>query len=176
MKFLRVVLPVLVVFSLLVSGCNSSVPAKEQNTLPTSAPTASILPTSIPTVISGEQAPNTVSVKVVPKRPLSLQKKSTIFLKGVATGSEYVEFVIKGKIFDLKQIELAWDEKSNVIVEKRVVKTISRLNNQVVVIKTVEPEGIPIEKVTWKSETGKKYEYVISYNGVEGSSKYFIIN
>jgi len=123
-------------------------------------------------------ATTTISVKVTNQKPPSLKKANTVLLKGIADAELYVEFVIKGEIFDFKQIELAFNSKTAETFDKRTVKTISYLKDQTVVIHTVEPEGIPIERVTWKSKTGRVYEYTISYNGYEGldgSSKYFII-
>ncbi len=46
--------------------------------------------------------------------------------------------------------------------EKEVVKRFEKLKDQIVVIKTYQPEGIPSEKIKWKSRSGKAYEYVIS--------------
>jgi hypothetical protein len=81
-------------------------------------------------------------------------------------GAEYIEVIVTGEIFDFEQIELILNESKNVIEEKETIKTIKKLENQTLVIKTAQLEGIPAEKIKWKSRTGKTYEYVIQENSL----------
>ncbi len=103
-----------------------------------------------------------VIIKATYEKPLSLKNKNTILLDGVIEGEEYIEVIIKGEIFDFEQATLNWDESVNGLKEKEVVKRFEKLKDQIVVIKTYQPEGIPSEKIKWKSRSGKAYEYVIS--------------
>jgi hypothetical protein len=46
-------------------------------------------------------------------------------------------------------------------VEKDTLNKFDKLTNQIIVISTYIPEGIPSEKIRWKSVNGKAYEYII---------------
>jgi hypothetical protein len=102
-----------------------------------------------------------VIVKALYEKPLSLENKNTILLEGLIEGEEYIEIVVRGEIFDFEQVELIWDEEENDLKEKETVKRIEKLKDQTIVIKTYQPEGIPTEKIKWKSRSGKTYEYII---------------
>ena len=113
-----------------------------------------------------------VTIKASFERPLSLTNKDTILLNGLIEGQEYIEVIVNGEIFDFQQIALIWDENKNELKEKEIVKTIEKLSNQTLVIKTYHPEGIPTEKIKWKSRTGKSYEYIIQQSSL-GDTQHF---
>jgi len=108
-----------------------------------------------------------VIIKTYYEKPVSLKNKDTILLKGVQQGEEYIEVTVIGEIFDFEQITLTWDESKSELKEKEVVKSFKSFKNQTLVIKTYQPEGIPTEKIKWKSTTGKTYEYLIAESSLD---------
>lgn len=106
-----------------------------------------------------------VTIKSYYKEPESLKDKQTIILNGVSEG-EFVELVVEGEILDFEHVKLEWDESQSSVKEKETLKSFDRLINQTIVIKTYIPEGIPSEKLKWKSSLGKAYEYIIRENGM----------
>ena len=111
--------------------------------------------------VNSETPQEEVLIKASLDKPLSLEDKNTILLEGLLEGEEYIEVIVKGEIFDFEQIELVWDEGKNELKEKETVKSIKKLENQTLVIKTYQPEGIPTEKIKWKNRTGKTFEYIV---------------
>lgn len=96
--------------------------------------------------------------------PLSLKAADTLILNGLSSG-EFIEVVIEGTITDFQLVELEWDSEKMELIEKRVIHQFDRLENKTVVIKTYMPDGIPLEKIKWKSLFGKAYEFIIrEYN------------
>jgi len=71
------------------------------------------------------------------------------------SSGEYIEVIIEGTIKNFQHVELECDNETKELAEKRVIHHVDRLENQTVVIKTYMPEGIPQEKITWKSPSGK---------------------
>jgi hypothetical protein len=107
---------------------------------------------------------NIVTIKGYYEEPESLKDKQTIIINGVSAG-EFVEIVIDGEITDYEHVKLEWDEKQSILIEKETLNRFDKLTNQTLVIKTYIPEGIPSEKVKWKSLSGKPYEYIVKeYN------------
>mgnify|MGYP005846588581 FL=1 len=104
--------------------------------------------------------PTVVTIRGYYNEPQSIRNKNTIILEGVSDG-EFVEIVIKGIVFEFQLVRLVWDDNKNDIVEKEIIYKIDVLKDKIVVIKTYMPEGIPFEKLKWKSATGKQYEFVI---------------
>jgi len=177
MKSIKVFLPLLIFSILLLTACNTN--STPSNTLPTnvpatSEPTAGATPTST-TMPSTTPPPKTfaeVRVSVSAEKP---KKSGMIYFVSIPEGEQYIEFAVKGTITDFKLIKVVYDSASNEIIEKSVAKTIDKIQDQSVVIKTIEPEGSPMEKVTWKSSSGKTYEYLVSYNGLTSEPKVYII-
>ena len=79
----------------------------------------------------------------------------TIIIEG-NHGREYFEFTIKGRILDFSMVKLVWDNKRG-LEEKETVISFDELENTIVVLKTVLPEGIPSERIKWKDTSGKSY-------------------
>ena len=104
--------------------------------------------------------PTVVTIRGYYNEPQSIRNKNTIILEGVSDG-EFVEIVIKGIVFEFQLVRLVWDDNKNDIVEKEIIYKIDVLKDKIVVIKTYMPEGIPFEKIKWKSATCKQYEFVI---------------
>jgi|SRR5690554_2884272 len=101
-----------------------------------------------------------VTIRGYYNEPESLNNKNTIVLKGIQDG-EFVEVVVAGLILDFQLIRMDWDDNQSNLIDKEVIHKISELKDNTVVIKTYMPEGIPSEKITWKSMTGKEYEFII---------------
>lgn len=143
-------------------GCGASSPTDSTTALVITEPLA-----ARPTKSNTQED---VTIKVSYEKPLSLGDKNTILLDGLMDGEEYIEVIVTGEIFNFEQVAIVWDENKNQLVEKEIAKTIEKLANQILVIKTYQPEGIPTEKIKWKSRTGKSYEYVIQENGETDNS------
>lgn len=107
-----------------------------------------------------------VTIKGYYEQPASLDNDNTIVLHGLSEG-EFVEIVIQGEVYNFEHVRLEWDQNESQLIEKEIINSYNKLSNQTVVIRTYMPEGIPMEKIKWKSSTGKDYEYVISEYGLE---------
>lgn len=92
--------------------------------------------------------------------PETIHNDNTLILEGVSNG-EYIEIIVEGKILEFNHIKLEWDDEENDVVEKEIINSIDVVSNQIVIIKTYMPEGIPLEKITWKSIEGEVYEFTI---------------
>jgi hypothetical protein len=177
MKFVYIIMSV-VIITITFSGCtgnttknkvnsersNNSASSMESSTVTASTAT----PTETSTSEASASSTNVsniqeeVTIKASYEKPLSLKDMNTILLDGLQEGEEYIEVIVNGEIFDFEQVALSWNESKSELKEKETVKSIKKLENQTLVIKTYQPEGIPTEKIKWKSRTGKTYEYIIS--------------
>jgi hypothetical protein len=101
-----------------------------------------------------------VIIKGYYDEPSSISDKETVMLKGVSKG-EFVEISVQGEIRDFEHLRLEWDGTKNDLVEKDTLNKLDKLTDQIIVISTYIPEGIPSEKIKWKSVNGKSYEYII---------------
>lgn len=101
-----------------------------------------------------------VIIKGYYDQPSSIKSKETVVLKGVSEG-EFVEILVQGEIRDFEHLRLEWDAAKNTLLEKDTLNKFDKLTNQIIVISTYIPEGIPAEKIKWKSVNGKSYEYII---------------
>jgi len=106
--------------------------------------------------------------------PEFISDKDMIILGGVSSG-EYIEFIVKGEIFNFEHIKLDWDNKKNNLIEKEVLNSIEFLSNQTIIINTFMPEGIPLEKIKWQSKDEKFYEFLIKEYNCEGNKNKYII-
>lgn len=87
-----------------------------------------------------------------------------ITIDGTGHG-ELFKIKVIGSIFNFELVQLFWNENTNELEEGNVIKKIDEVRNQNIVISTVIPEGIPLEKIKWKDPDGNEYEYFISYDG-----------
>lgn len=110
-----------------------------------------------------------VIIKAYYEEPLSLKNKDTIVIEGLFNGEEYIEVIVSGEIFDFEQIALGWDEKTNELVEKEIINSIEKIANNTLVLRTILPEGIPSEKLKFKSRSGEIYEYIVQEDGQDGA-------
>jgi len=177
MKFVAIML--ILVIAISSSGCTGNTATKKVNSdisinsaSSTVSATATVTPTE--TSISEPSASSSnvstiqeVIIKASYEKPLSLEDKNTIILDGLLKGEEYIEVIVTGQIFNFEQIALVWDENKSELIEKETVKSIEKIENQTVVIKTYQAEGIPTEKIKWKSKTGKIYEYIINEKSLD---------
>ena len=149
---------IMLIFILAISSFGCSAAPTDTSTLP-----ATNEPSAASSNLSNVK--EEVTIKAYYEKPSSLTNKETILLEGLQDGEEYIEVIVNGDIFDFEQIALIWDENKNELVEKETVKSIEKVANQTLVIKTYQPEGIPSEKIKWKSRTGQVYEYIIQQDG-----------
>jgi|BioPla2DNA2_1021312.scaffolds.fasta_scaffold16465_3 hypothetical protein len=167
MKFIHIYV-FIVVLSIFFYGCKSNLSENKMgnkenaNTVLSQTPEPTKTPDTDSYVSDNrdEGIQEEVIIKALYEKPLSLKDENTVFLEGLAEGEEYIEMTVRGEIFDFEQVKLEWDE--NDIKEKETVRKIEKLKDQTIVIKTYQPEGIPVEKIKWKSRSGKTYEYIIS--------------
>lgn len=110
-----------------------------------------------------------VTIKAYYEAPESLKNKETIILDGVSEG-EFIEIVVEGEIKDFELVKLEFDGNQAILKEKEILKNFSKLTNQTIVIKTYIPDGIPSEKIKWKSSSGTMYEYIIQEHGKDVKS------
>jgi hypothetical protein len=101
--------------------------------------------------------------------PESVKDKKTVIIEGLSKG-EFIEISIQGEIKDFEHIMLEWNATKNILVEKETLNKFDKLINQIIVINTYMPEGIPTEKIKWKSINGKVYEYIIQENNLGDES------
>jgi len=117
-----------------------------------------------------EENQNAIKSKVIIntyfEEPDSMKDKSTRVLNGLM-GGEFIEVIVEGEIKDFKHIELVWDEKQNALIEKGIINKLDQLANQTIVIKTYMPDGIPSEKLVWKTISGESNEFVIRNDSKE---------
>jgi len=79
-----------------------------------------------------------------------------------------ITFLIRQEeIYEFEFLSLIWNDEEKILVEDKLIKYFDKLNNKVIVIKTYLPEGIPLEKIKWKSPSGKAYEFIIREEGGE---------
>lgn len=100
------------------------------------------------------------------EEPASLEDKNTIIINGLMKG-EFVEVVVEGEIKDFKHVEIKWDETQNTMIETRIINEFDKLTNNTIVIKTYLPDGIPSEKIEWKTIAGETCEFIIAENNLK---------
>ena len=106
------------------------------------------------------QEKSSVTINCYYDEPAGFGDKNAIILDGELK-NEYVEIIIQGKVKEFEYLEVEYDAKKNEFIEKGLKAKYSSLENKTVFVKTNLPEGIPSEKIKWKSEKGKEYEYII---------------
>ncbi len=170
---LAYIIMLVVILVIASCGCTSNIDkVNSESTVSSASSTVSVASTSAEALISNPSASSStksitqdeVTIKASYEKPLSLNNKNTILIDGLQQGEEYIEVIVNGEIFDFEQVALSWDESNSELKEKEIVKSIETLKNQTLVIKTYQSEGIPTEKIKWKSRAGKTYEYIISEN------------
>ena len=101
-----------------------------------------------------------VTINCYYDEPTGISDKNAIILDGELK-NDYVEIIIQGKVKEFEYLEVEYDADKNEFIEKGLKAKYSSLENKTVFVKTNLPEGIPSEKIKWKSEKGKEYEYII---------------
>ncbi|KUO66626.1 MAG: hypothetical protein APF84_04100 [Gracilibacter sp. BRH_c7a] len=138
----------LLLIAILTVGCSQAIPSQATYTFE-----------------SKEDIQNQIKSKVVIntyyQEPTSLKDSKTIILNGLMEG-EFIEVVVDGEIKDFKHVELTWDDKQNTLVETRIINEFDTLTDKTIVIKTYMPEGIPSEKIVWKTKSEQTYEFIIA--------------
>ncbi|TCT17175.1 hypothetical protein EDC18_101473 [Natranaerovirga pectinivora] len=121
----------------------------------------------------GKTSKGEVRIKSYYEKPASLDDESTILIKGLLEGEEYIEIIINGEIRDFEQYSLIWS--GNDIEEDELITHYERIQDKIVVIKTYQPEGIPMEKIKWKNILGDEYEYIIQERALGPNSNTTLI-
>lgn len=160
------IVALLLVLTLMMAGCSSN----NQTSKGDSSEAAQTGVTNAQDVQSqGNYVFENVVINTYYDEPASLIDKNTVVLNGLKDG-EFIEVIVKGEIKDFKHVELKWDEQKNALTETRVINQFDTLTDKTMVIKTYMPDGIPTEKIEWKTTSGKAYEFVIQNDGESGSS------
>ncbi|SDK17339.1 hypothetical protein [Natronincola ferrireducens] len=105
-------------------------------------------------------------------KPKSINNENTIIVD--RHGREYLEFIVEGVISDFELVGLEWDDAENALKEKDVLTELGKLENKTVIIKTFLPEGIPFEKIKWKSTAGNSYDYIIAEYSLVGECENYL--
>lgn len=132
----------LLLVTVLMVGCSQSIPSQ-----------------AIP--IQATYTFEKVVINTYYQEPTSLKDSKTIVLNGLMEG-EFIEVIVDGEIKDFKHVELTWDDKQNTLVETRIINEFDTLTDKTIVIKTYMPEGIPSEKIVWKTKSEQTYEFIIA--------------
>ncbi len=106
-----------------------------------------------------------VTINCYYEEPAGYGDKNAIVL-GDVLKNHYVEIIIQGKVKEFEYLEVEFDAEKNKLIETGLKAKYTSLDNKTVYIKTDLPEGIPSEKIKWKSEQGKEYEYIIRDYGL----------
>lgn len=156
-KFMKKAIVALLLVLIITGGCSSnSQPSKEA-----SSDTPQTTATKDQEVkCQGSYVFENVVINTYYQEPASLKDKNTVVLEGLAHG-EFIEVIVEGEINDFKHVELKWDEQKNVLTEVGVLSKFDTITGKTVVIKTYMPDGIPAERIEWKTTFGKSYEFVI---------------
>jgi hypothetical protein len=117
-----------------------------------------------------------VSVKSFYTKPQISNDKEIINLIGNQRNGEYVVINITGTINNFEFFEVEYDMNSQKLIETKIINKISSVTNKYILINTVLPEGIPFEKISWESVSGRKYELILSEGGIDaGINQEFIL-
>lgn len=110
-----------------------------------------------------------VSVGEYGSMPPSRNNLATLFFKGIGEG-EYLELKVEGKITNLRSVRVAFSENEAgefVFVDKEVIIHAETVEDQIVIIETIFPEGIPTANVRWDDEEGGG-NLILVYDGKDG--------
>jgi hypothetical protein len=110
------------------------------------------------------------------KAPANLNNENVTFLKGINDG-EYLEIIIEGTIYDFEHLRLGFEGEGDDfrIIETGLLNKLGTLTDQIVIIETYLPEGIPSERIKWKGGDGTVYEYDFYENGMGANEWSFIV-
>ncbi len=117
--------------------------------------------------VPGNAGNTVVTIQILYDEPDSMQNDSAIVIDGQSHG-EFVEIWVDGTVYDFTLVSLKWDDDVQDLAEDEILHHYPAIDTAVVVIRTYLPEGIPIEKVTWKSASGDEYEYILAADGQHG--------
>lgn len=106
-----------------------------------------------------------VTINCYYDEPAGFSDKNAIIIAGELK-NEYIEIIIQGTVKEFEYLAVDFDAEKNDFIETGLKAKYSSLENKTVFIKTNLPEGIPSEKIKWKSEQGKEYEYIIRDYGL----------
>lgn len=104
------------------------------------------------------------------QEPLSMKDNDTIILNGISEGV-FIEIVVQGEIKEFEHIRLEWDGDTNDLAEKEIINRINVLKNETTVIQAYLPDGIPLEKIKWKSSSEKVYELILADYSLDGETE-----
>ncbi|WP_143569840.1 hypothetical protein [Tenacibaculum agarivorans] len=115
-----------------------------------------------------------IIIKQYYKKPISFYNKNTIVLNGTSKG-EFIEIEIQGTIKDFQYIKIEMDSTGD-LHESKTLSAFKQLSDQRIIINTSIPEGIPAEKIKWKSLSNQQYEFIIAENGDSKKQIEFILD
>ncbi len=109
----------------------------------------------------------TVTIEGFYTRPTSVNNQEEITIRGLSKG-EYVRIEINGAVRNFEHFSVVYNENLGSLVKDTVLNKIDSLENQIIIIETIVPGGIPSEKITWNSLSGKSYEITLAESGIDG--------
>ena len=85
-------------------------------------------------------------------------------------GSEYMEVICKGEVYNLRIVSLIYDGDKNQLRDGEIVYKFGDISNQIVVFNGYQPEGIPSEKIMFEDINGHTYHYIIEEKSLSGEA------
>ena len=77
---------------------------------------------------------------------------------------ETIGIQVIGSIYNFQLVEIKYDNEGK-FTESKVLYASEEVRNQLIVIETRLPEGIPVEKIKWTDDKGDIHEVILSYDG-----------
>ena len=84
-------------------------------------------------------------------------------VNGLGSG-ETIGIQVIGSIYNFQLVEIKYDNEGN-FTESKVLYNSEEVRNQLIVIETYFPCGIPVEKIKWTDEKGGVHEVILSSDG-----------
>ena len=111
---------------------------------------------------------HTVNIKSYYTKPEIVSDKEIIYITGNESRKDYIKINITGEINNFKHVEVRYDRQSDSFIETETLFEIPNVLNKYILINTVLPGAIPLEKISWESVGGKKYEVLLGESGITG--------
>lgn len=93
--------------------------------------------------------------------PESINLEDTLIWNDTTDG-EFVEITVTGEIMNFEIVSIIWNDTTSELDENEVLFHKASLSNQLVVLNTVLPCGIPSRMIKWQNGNGEEYTYLIA--------------
>jgi len=108
-------------------------------------------------------------VKGYYEKPDSYNDSDTI-LWDANEGTEWLEITIKGKVQNLNLVTLKQNTTQDKLISDEILYHLDSVENQTVLVKTIQVEGIPREAIMFEDEKGNPYYYYIEEKSLAGGA------